>query len=73
METTLMIEGMTCEHCVRHVTKALNEISGVKALSVIVGQAKVAYDPALITPESIAAALKEAGALGVNVVPQQDA
>ena len=73
MEMTLKIEGMTCEHCVRHVTKALNEISGVKALSVIVGQAKVAYDPALITPESIAAALKEAGAPGVNVVPQQDA
>jgi len=73
VEATLKIEGMTCEHCVRHVTDALNEIPGVKALRVIVGQAIVAYDPSQTTPESIATALKDVGAPGVSVVPQLNA
>ena len=30
MEKTLKIEGMMCEHCVKHVHKALTEISGVQ-------------------------------------------
>jgi len=72
MEATLKIEGMTCEHCVHHVTEALNEIPGVKVLRVIVGQAIVAYDPSKTTPDSIAVALKESGAPGVNVMTQQD-
>ena len=31
MEKTMMIEGMMCNHCVAHVTKALNNIDGVTA------------------------------------------
>ena len=32
MEKTMMIEGMMCNHCVAHVTKALNGIDGVSAV-----------------------------------------
>jgi copper ion binding protein len=34
MKTTLKIEGMSCEHCVKHVTEALQGIAGVSSASV---------------------------------------
>jgi copper ion binding protein len=29
MKTTLQIEGMSCDHCVKHVTEALKALPGV--------------------------------------------
>lgn len=29
MKKKILIEGMTCEHCVRHIREALSEIEGV--------------------------------------------
>ena len=34
MKKTLKIEGMMCQHCVAHVTKALQGIEGVQAVEV---------------------------------------
>jgi len=34
MKKTLIIEGMSCQHCVRHVTQALEEIEGVTSADV---------------------------------------
>lgn len=34
MEKILNIEGMSCQGCVRHVTKALEAVEGVKAVEV---------------------------------------
>jgi copper ion binding protein len=34
MKTTLNINGMTCDHCVKHVTEALKTIKGVKSAKV---------------------------------------
>ncbi len=34
MKKTLKIEGMMCQHCVAHVTKALQGIEGVTAVEV---------------------------------------
>lgn len=34
MKKELLIEGMTCDHCVAHVTEALNDICGVKSAKV---------------------------------------
>jgi len=34
MKTTLNISGMTCGHCVKHVTEALKKLKGVKSVSV---------------------------------------
>lgn len=31
---TLNIEGMTCDHCVHHVTEALEGVAGVKSAKV---------------------------------------
>ncbi len=34
MKKKIFIEGMSCQHCVNHVTEALKEISGVKSVKV---------------------------------------
>ena len=34
MKTTFNISGMSCEHCVKHVTEALKKLKGVKSVSV---------------------------------------
>ena len=34
MKKTLKIEGMMCQHCVAHVTKALQGVSGVVSVEV---------------------------------------
>ncbi|WFR76699.2 cation transporter [Lactococcus lactis] len=34
MKETLKIEGMTCDHCVMHVTNALEAIEGVEKAKV---------------------------------------
>ncbi|MGB1697310.1 MAG: heavy-metal-associated domain-containing protein [Thermoplasmatota archaeon] len=33
-ETTLPVQGMTCQNCVAHVTKALKGVKGVKTVLV---------------------------------------
>ena len=52
MMNTLQIRGMTCGHCVRTVTKALQGVAGVENVSVDLGagQARVggAADPAAL-------------------------
>jgi copper ion binding protein len=34
MKTTLKIEGMSCEHCVKHVENALKGVAGVRSVKV---------------------------------------
>ncbi|HCX63240.1 heavy-metal-associated domain-containing protein [Aminipila sp.] len=34
MKKKILIEGMSCQHCVGHVTEALGEICGVKSVNV---------------------------------------
>jgi copper chaperone len=43
MATTLSVTGMTCDHCVRAVTKALQAVAGVEKVSVSLdtGRARV--------------------------------
>lgn len=33
-QTQLTVSGMTCDHCVRHVTKAITKVSGVHSVNV---------------------------------------
>jgi copper chaperone len=41
---TLQIDGMSCQHCVMRVKKAIEALSGVSEASVDVGVAKVTFD-----------------------------
>ncbi len=41
MKFTFKIEGMSCQHCVMRVKKALEGVKGVKSAEVEIGYAKV--------------------------------
>ncbi len=58
----LGVGGMTCQHCVRHVTEALTEIPGVEAVQVSLEEnvATLTVGEAF-SEEAAAAALDEAG------------
>lgn len=60
---TFPVEGMSCAHCVMHVTKALKGIDGVQEAQVNLdsSSAEVTYDPAKVTPEVLHAAVDKAG------------
>jgi Cu+-exporting ATPase len=61
--TTLKIQGMTCNHCVMRVAKALKALPGVQDARVDLqkGEAVVTYDDARITPEKLSFAVVDAG------------
>lgn len=61
MTYTLKINGMSCDHCVRRVTKALAAVPGVRVEEVRVGQAVVSDSGAPATPEALIRALDDAG------------
>ncbi len=42
--TTLGISGMTCQHCVAAVTKALQSVPGVQSAQVDLAQGKASVD-----------------------------
>ena len=33
-KTQLAVSGMTCDHCVRHVTDAISKVAGVQSVAV---------------------------------------
>jgi copper chaperone CopZ len=33
-QTQLVVSGMTCDHCVRHVTEAISKVAGVSSVNV---------------------------------------
>ena len=63
MQQHFPIQGMTCGNCVRHVEKALNNLSGISKLEVNLEkhEALVEYDSTLVTYETMASVLKDAG------------
>jgi copper chaperone len=60
---TLKIQGMTCNHCVMRVAKALKGVSGVQDANVDLqkAEAAVTFDEAKVTPEQLSVAVVEAG------------
>jgi len=60
--TTISVQGMTCDHCVRHVTQALEGLPTVRGVAVDLakGTATIQSDAAL-ERSALAAALDEAG------------
>jgi copper chaperone len=60
---TLKITGMTCGHCQRAVTDALESRDGVARADVdlTAGRAQVEYDEARVTPRELEAAVAEEG------------
>jgi len=59
----LRVEGMSCEHCVATVRKALLGVAGVSAATVDLAghRATVEYDAAAATPQALLDAVTDAG------------
>ena len=57
----LKIDGMSCGHCVKAVTMALQELPGVDVKDVKVGEAIVEADEQVVTSAQLARAIDEAG------------
>jgi len=60
-EITINIDGMSCQHCVMRVKKALEGLSGVSNLSVEVGSARATIDESKIQQADIENAIIKAG------------
>ena len=60
-ETNIAIEGMSCQHCVMAVKKALGGVPGILESNVQVGSASVKYDDTKIKKEDIEAKIEKAG------------
>ncbi len=60
---TLVITGMTCNHCVMATRKSLASVPGVSDVTVALDppRAVVTYDPAKAGVDRLAAAVREAG------------
>lgn len=59
----LAVGGMSCSHCQQAVEKALKNQDGVRSATVHLdeGAAEVEYDDARVSPEQMAAAIRDEG------------
>jgi copper chaperone len=44
MANVLKVKGMSCQHCVMSITKALNQIEGIENLQVDLAKGEVRFD-----------------------------
>lgn len=60
---TIKVQGMTCNHCVMRVAKALKAVPGVRDAKVDLQKAEavVTYEDAKVTPDKLAAVITETG------------
>ncbi|HHT50517.1 MAG TPA: heavy-metal-associated domain-containing protein [Eubacteriaceae bacterium] len=61
MKKKILIEGMSCENCVRHVTVALKELEGVMEAEVILDKKQATIKGKNVSDEEIREAIEEVG------------
>jgi copper chaperone len=62
MAATLKVKGMSCQHCVMFVTKALSQLDGIKNVQVDLAKGEVRFDNTEeVASSRIAKAIEEAG------------
>jgi len=60
-EITISIDGMSCQHCVMRVKKAIDALTGVISSEVEIGKAIVNANESRISREDIEKVVQEAG------------
>lgn len=60
-EAKIEIEGMSCQHCVMAVKKALSGVPGILESNIAIGSALVKYDEAKINRTDIESNIEKAG------------
>lgn len=62
MATSLKVKGMSCQHCVMSITKALGQLDGVKNVQVDLAKGEVQFDNTKeIASNRIEKAINDAG------------
>lgn len=67
-KATLSVQGMSCQHCVMQVQKALAAVPGVTEQHVTIGKADVQFDEQVTDGAALAGAVTGAG-YDATVVP----
>ena len=62
-QEVLIVDGMSCDACVRHVTNALKNVPGVESAEVSLsnGNAFVSFDPTLANVPALVEVIEEEG------------
>ncbi|MEF9427095.1 MAG: cation transporter [Candidatus Mariimomonas ferrooxydans] len=60
-EVTIKIEGMSCQHCVMSVKKAVDGLEWVISSDVSIGSARIVYDEPKTDRAAIVKAIQNAG------------
>jgi len=67
MATTMKVKGMSCQHCVMSVTKALGQLEGIKNVQVDLAKGEVRFDN---SKEIASSRIEKAiGDAGYQVIP----
>jgi copper chaperone len=62
MNSILKVKGMSCQHCVMSVTKALNQLEGIQNVQVDLQKGEVRFDNTKeVVLNKIEKAIREAG------------
>ncbi len=62
MGSVLKVKGMSCQHCVMSVTKALTQLEGIRNVQVDLAKGEVRFDNTKsITSDQIQKAITDAG------------
>lgn len=71
MKKKILVEGMSCGHCVNHVKEALNELNGVTSVDVNLDAKTAIIDTSIeVKDEDIKFAIDDAGyeVVGIEVL-----
>lgn len=68
MKKIISIEGMSCNHCVMHVTNALKEVAGVSMVNVDLKKNKADVEGSALDDEALKNAVTEAGYEPVSIL-----
>jgi copper chaperone len=60
-EINIKIDGMSCQHCVMSVKKAVDAVEGINSSEVSVGSAKISYDDIKTDRDAFVKAVQDAG------------
>ncbi len=62
MVSVLKVKGMSCNHCVMSITKALTKLDGIQNVKVDLQKGEVSFDDTkTLGPEKIEKAIEDAG------------
>lgn len=60
-QARIMIDGMSCMHCVGRVKQALDALEGVSEANVEIGSVAVTFDESKVSEADIEAAIEKSG------------